>query len=293
MRFVCVCVAVLLACVSARAQHQPPPFSTVEDFDRCTDDYNPDACLKAAETLLKKKPALAFELGKHARLHLQHWAALRFFEPALARKPGARCSDADVSMAVVSGLALPGHYPDFARAKRVFTGSCFAALRPAVDKNLGDGGYLTTNVCAIYGERNVVEAKCAPAPVAAPVVVREEKLPAFNRKAAVIGTLKVYVGPEGERVTVGEVTGKPGLFLVRFDGVRGAYNGKVVLHKEELSGDRITYWTEVDGARWVSIAGRRWQGYTDLTAYVPEHPGEFSIRYDAAESKAAKADVLK
>jgi hypothetical protein len=214
-----------------RNAQPPPPFSTVEDFDSCTDDYayNPDACLKAAEALLKKKPALAFELGKHARLHLQHWAALRFFEPALTGTPGARCSDR-------AGLGLPGDYPEFARAKRVFTGPCFAALRPAVDAEVGPVGYLTTNVCAIYSERKIVEAKCAPAPEVAPVVVPEEKLPAFNRKTAVIGLLKVYAGPEGQRVTVGEVKGKPGLFLVRFDGVRGDYNGKVLLHKEELSG---------------------------------------------------------
>jgi hypothetical protein len=270
-------------------------FKSIEDFDRCAaeNSYDTGVCMTAAEALLKKKPAQAFELGKRARLHFQHWAALRFFEPALAGKPGARCADQDVGLAVRSGLALPGDYPEFARAKRIFTGACFDALRPVVDKDLSDGGYITDNVCAIYAARKVVEPACTPKPVVVEPVVPEEKLPAFDRSKASIGMIKVYLGPEGERVTIGEVKGQAGLFLIRFDGVRGDNNGKTMLHKEVISGDRIDYWTEVDGKHWTTIAGRKYQGYSDLTAYVPKHPGEFAVRYSDVDSKTAKADVLK
>jgi hypothetical protein len=107
--------------------------------------------------------------------------------------------------------------------------------------------------------------------------------------------IKVYGGPEGERVTIAEISNKPGYVWIRLDGIRGAYNGKTLLHKEVISADRVEFWTEIDGKRWTTVQGRRGANGSDLNAFLPglTSGNEISLAFDSAKSAATKAEQIK
>jgi hypothetical protein len=289
-----------LGAVSATAQYPDKPikFQTLDDYERCARDYtyNANVCMDPLKAFAKKNPKAQFDIGKRVRLHNTHWVALQFFEPALGKKPKPeQCADEDVGLAVVSGLALPPDYPAFAIAKRLYGGPCQSALQARVDKELTDAngaGYFFTNMCSIYQEAKKTVAACAPKVETPAAPVPEEKLPNIATKDMQIGLIKVYAGPEGESVTIGEVKNHAGYVLVRIDGVRGDKNGQVMLHKEDLQGERVTYWTELSGKRWYTVQGQKTAYGTDLRFYVPGTNTELAIRYSEEKSKAAKADML-
>jgi hypothetical protein len=276
-----------------------PNFKTLEDFSRCNrDSYNADFCLDGLKKFAERNPKQRWAAGKQARLSYTHWVALSFFEPALGKAPAkALCEDADLSMAVVSGLALPPDYPGFTSAKNIYAGACAGALKPAVDKALmaESAGYLYQNVCAVYQAAGNAPAHCTPKPEPVAVPVVDEKLPQLVLATSAIGLIKVYGGPEGERVTIAEISNKPGYVWIRLDGIRGAYNGKTLLHKEVISADRVEFWTEINGKRWTTVQGRRGANGSDLNAFLPglTSGNEISLAFDSAKSAATKAEQIK
>jgi hypothetical protein len=121
-----------------------------------------------------------------------HWVALDFFAQALsgdsaAQHVGARgsareqsvdademkkrCADDDVAAAVVSGLALPPHYPAVSLATKLVSGACREELEPVVASRLkGAGNAFRSNACPLVAQK-VSKARCAPvaeAPVPGP-----------------------------------------------------------------------------------------------------------------------------
>ena len=269
---------------SLAAQAQQAVFKTLDDLDRCAaaNQYDTGYCLPALEAYAKKNPKQNFQIGQRARLQFTSWVALRFFEPGLGKKPTpAQCGDPQLSLAVISGLALPPDYPGYTSAKRIFTGPCFASLQASAEKEVNEAngaGYSFTNICPILAERKVILPSCtpkAPEPVA-PMV--EERLPTIDVATAAKGLVKIYAGPEGEKITISELAKHPGYVAIRFDGIRGAYNTKTLLHRELIQGDRVEFWTEIDGKRWTSINGRKQSGYADYEARMPGQ-SDIAIRY--------------
>lgn len=275
-------IIVLSAALAAQAQQ--PAFKTLDDFDRCAGEnrYDTGYCLPALEAFAKKNPKQNFAIGQRARLQFTSWVALRFFEPGLGTKPTpAQCADPQLGLAVISGLALPGDYPGFASAKRIFTGACFASLKAGAEKEVNEAngvGYIFDNVCPILAERKVALPSCTPKPPEPTPAVVEEKLPTIDINTASKGLVKVYAGPEGEKVTISELAQHPGYVAIRFDGIRGTHNGKTLLHREVISGDRVEFWTEIDGKRWTSVNGRKQSGYSNFEARMPGQ-SDFAIRY--------------
>ncbi len=295
MKLMTKCVAgLVLGSAAMMATADPMVFKSLDDLDRCAaeNQYDTSYCLPALEAFAKKNPRKNFEIGQRARLQFASWVALRFFEPGLGVKPTpAQCADPQLSIAVLSGLALPPDYPGFISAKKIFTGACFDGLKAGAEKEINESngaGYMFTNMCPIFAERKMALAACAPkAPeVVAPVV--EEVLPKIDVAAAAKGLVKVYSGPEGEKVTISELAKHPGYVVIRFDGIRGAHDGKTLLHREVIQGDRVEFWTEIDGKRWTSINGRKQSGYSDYEARMPGQT-DFAISYSEAASKAAAA----
>jgi hypothetical protein len=259
-------------------------FKTLADLDRCAaeNQYDTSYCLPALEAYAKKNPRQNFEIGQRARVQFASWVALRFFEPGLGAKPTpAQCADAQLNVAVLSGLALPPDYPGYVSAKRIFTGACFSALSAGVEKEViasNGSGYLFTNMCPVFAERKMALAACAPKPaVVAPPVVAEV-LPKIDLATATKGLVKPYAGPEGEKVTISELAQHPGYVAIRFDGIRGSFNGKTLLHREVIQGERVEYWTEIDGKRWTSVNGSKQSGYSNYEARMPGQT-DFAIRY--------------
>jgi hypothetical protein len=273
-------------------------FKSLADLDKCAanNSYDTGYCLEALQKYAKTHPKELFAIGKRARLQFNHWAALQFFEPALGTSPAAtKCADEDVSLAIVSGLSQPADNAPNGIARRLLSGACFPSVRAAVEKEIvsaNGAGYLPQHACPIFAKKGIKLSACEPKKEVSATPVVDEKLPVVNIATAKVGIIKVYSGAEGERITMADVVGTAGAYLVRIDGVRSPINGKTMVHKEQSSGNGFDYWTEIDGKRWNTIVVRG-GSYKNYTVYVPGIRNEISVSYNEAESKTASAASFK
>ncbi len=131
-------------------------------------EYWIDECLDHAYKFIEADAGntdLAFKMGKLVRLNAKHWAALRYFQKALAAKnPKAMCADEDVALAVVSGLGLPESYDALPIAKDVAQGPCWESLKKPILKAFGEdseNGYVRTNACGFLKAKKALTAEQA------------------------------------------------------------------------------------------------------------------------------------
>lgn len=290
------CLPVLFFAVtnSVQAGEKQQEIKSLDDFNSCvTQLYRQESCLIGLEKYIKSTPKDAMAAAKQVRLNFNSSVSLRFFEVAAKRNVPGFCEDRDLQLAVVHGLGLPADYPDAARARALFSGACHQQLASAVTAELqgeSSGGYLARNACPILKQNNQTPKNCQPAAAAIEVVQTEERLPTLEKSQIKLGLVKVYKGPEGELVTMAPIEGGD-LFLVRFDGIAGPWNGKVLLHKRADRGnDSADFWTQHDGVRWVSMAHRG-----QLRVFVPGTVSRngFTVGYaEALSQKADKASLL-
>ncbi|MES2949491.1 MAG: hypothetical protein V4858_13200 [Pseudomonadota bacterium] len=286
----------LLGAAQAQAVKPPQPFKTLTDFETCQRNSHADeTCLVALETFVRATPKEAMNAGKIARLNFNAWVSLRFFEVASRQNAKGFCQDADLQLAVLSGLALPADYPDAQRARNLFADRCFVDQTAAVVKELGGesgDSFLKRNACPILEKRQQAPAACTPATAPKPEAqaATAEKLPVVDKSAVVLGAVKVYRGPEGERITMAPIQGSE-LFLIRFEGVNSPWDGKVVLHKQvDRGNDAADFWTDQAAARWNSVVRRGGL----MTVYVPGYKAQngFTVRYAENLSLEANAKAL-
>lgn len=295
IRLICLPLAFCAATTSTLAQTGTKALTikSLDDFQNCIGQYyNHDACLTALEKYVRSTPKEAMKASKLVRLNFNASVSLRFFEMAAKQNVPGFCQDEDLQLAVVHGLGMPKDYPDAARARTLFSGTCYEPLAAAVVKELkGEStpGYLSENACPILKQHNQTPAGCQPAPAAKAPPQADERLPKIDKSQIKLGILKVYSGPEGERVTMAPIQGGD-LFLIRFDGVAGPWNGKVLLHKRADRGnDAADFWTEHNGARWDSVLRR-----SGMTVFVPGATSRngFSIGYAEKPSQEADSAAL-
>jgi hypothetical protein len=276
----------------------PIVFKSLADLDKCAanNSYDTGVCLEALQKYAKSHPKESFAIGKRARLQFKHWVALQFFEPALGASPtAAQCADEDVSLAIVSGLSMPSDAAPNGIARRLLGGKCFSSVRIMVEKEIASGngeGYLPQHACPIFAKKGVKLPACEPKKQVSAAPIVEEKLPMVDIATAKVGIIKVYSGSEGEQIAIADVVGTPGAYLVRIDGVRSPINGKTIVHKEQQSGDRLNYWTEIDGKRWNTIVARG-GSYKNYTIYVPGLRDAIGMSYNESASKAFTAASFK
>jgi hypothetical protein len=276
----------------------PIVFKSLADLDTCAanNSYDTGVCLEPLQKYAKSHPKESFAIGKRARLQFRHWVALQFFEPALGASPTpAQCADEDVSLAIVSGLSMPSDAAPNGIARRLFGGKCFSSVRIMVEKEIASAngeGYLPQHACPIFAKKGVKLTGCEPKKQVSAAPTVEEKLPMVNVVTAKVGIIKVYSGSEGEQIAIADVVGTPGAYLVRIDGVRSPMNGKTIVHKEQQSGDRLNYWTEIDGKRWNTIVVRG-GSYKNYTIYVPGLRDPIGMSYNEGASKAFPAASFK
>ena len=268
------------------------PFKTTADYENCVRSFRDEDCLISLEKLVQAKPKEAMSAGKLVRHKFNAPVALRFFEVAAKQNSKDFCKDEDVQLAVVAGLALPKDYPDAGRALKLFSGACYADQEAAVVKEVsGDAGnsYLKDNACPVLQKHGKAPASCQAASAAKSAEGVAERLPKVEKSQIKLGIIKVYRGPEGERVTMAPIQGGE-LFLVRFDGVSSAWDGKVLLHKRADRGNgNAEFWTENGGNRWNSIVSRN-----GMEVYVPGYKASngFSVYYDEKLSQSADGKAL-
>jgi len=247
---------------------------SLQDFDRCQKDYESsgsEVCLDALKVYARKHPSEAFDAGKRARRHFMHWVALDFFAQALSKKPSskARCEDPDVSAAVVSGLALPPHYPAVELARKIVSEACWGQLEPVVVADLeGAGANFRGNTCTLLADKNVSNPQCKASDI-------RPKPPAPNAVAELKGVdwKKLDIDPEspealsgtnGEELMVART--KPGAqeyVLLKFKSVRSPWNEQVLVAIERNAGFGKDYVVLAEGKEWVAMTERQghYQGF--------------------------------
>jgi len=286
------------ATVAARAADKPH-FKSPADFAKCVDGYEAAAetCLEALSVLVRDNPAQAFAAGKAVRAKLTHAAAIPYFAKALAKPDKKtdkksdhdRCADPDVAMALVSGLNLPAKGGSTVAEALAILDKCWAEAQAPILKELsasGPSGYLAENVCPKLLERKVANPSCSPKPAAAaPVEPKWKDLDPSS--LAVEGPAKIFRGNEGKRVDLVKLKSDDA-YLIKFEGFRGPWNGRVVLHRETPASSGYDYFTSVNGSRRVSVVVR--DGSTEI--YPEGDKGPFPVSYDDAASKAASPQAI-
>jgi hypothetical protein len=305
-RMLGACAAALLIAASASAQ-KIKAFETLDDLERCAqrNSWDTGVCLEPLQQYAKRHPKENFAIAKRARLQFKHWAALQFFEPALGKSPtAAQCADEDLSLAVISGLALPDSYKELATAKSIFGGACFSALRSVVEKEIvgkSGAGYISQNACPTLLAKGVNLGECAQyakgatPPVAATTSASSEPpppIPMVDLKSAKFGLAKVYVGPEGERIAIANIEGVQDAFAIRIWGVRSNVNEKTVVHREIAAGTGANYVAMLEGSRWVTVTRRQSYG-NDWALYPPGIKDPIRLSYSEKDTKGFDREMFR
>jgi hypothetical protein len=281
-----------------------PKLASPAELTRCVEAAGPEPCLAALHEYVKARPDQAFESGRVATRTFAHWAAIPFFDQALAAKVDAgRCRDERLALAVTSALGQPNDDESariVASATGILRDRCWRELRPLIIKAIEKDtrGTLTRNVCHVFIEKNFVEKMEVPRgcwPEAQLATVRAGA-PAWEaldpKKIQVEGPASVYGGADGRRITLAKVKGKP-YYLIKFQGFRGPWNGKVVIHRRDAAGTGHDYWTLLDGRAYVSLIVRKASGPAALWEVHPYGAkGGFRVTLDPAATKAAKPQAL-
>ena len=111
--------------------------SALNDFEACVRRGGDDrGCLDRLKNAVRKNPKDELAAARLVRRNFNSSVALPFFEPLVARNSTLICPDEDLSLAVVSGLGLPGDYAEAAIARTIFAERCYANLEAAVIKAL-------------------------------------------------------------------------------------------------------------------------------------------------------------
>jgi hypothetical protein len=267
---------------------------SVADFTKCADQYDDGAgiCLEALERFVKTQPAQAFAAGKAVRAKINHAAAIPYFATALAKKATkAQCSDPDLHMALVAALAMPPTGAVSISARDIVFDKCWNDTQAPVLAALGragTGSFFADNLCPELSERNLANPACESKPLSPHAAAGEAKWKPLDDKAIQLdGAAKAYRGPQGETVVLVKVKNDDA-YLLKFDGVPGDWNGRVVVHREARAGSGSDYFTDVSGARWVSIVVR--DGATEL--YPHGGRGPIQVRYDESASRSASPRAL-
>jgi hypothetical protein len=287
-----LCVSLLSA--AGHAAKDELKLKSVADFAKCADQYEDgsEVCLEALTRFVKAQPGQAFAAGKAVRARMNHAAALPFFATALTKKPTkAQCSDPDLQMAVLAGLATPPGNPASTSAREIVLDKCWNETQTAVLRALtqaGGGSYFAENLCPKLTERKVTNPACETKPPAPHGAAAEPKWRSLDPKTIQVdGPAKAYRGPEGESVVLAKIRNEDA-YLVKFDGIPGEWNGRVILHREAPAGSGSDYFTDVGGARWVSLVVRD----GDSALYPHGGKGPIHVRYDESASKSASAQHL-
>ncbi|MEJ7596896.1 MAG: hypothetical protein WKG01_03205 [Kofleriaceae bacterium] len=138
-------------------------------YDACLQNNHwADECVEHAIKFVETDASnvdLALRMAKIVRKNAKSWAALPFFKRALAGKPSAAaCKDADLSLAVISGLALPKDYDRAADARTIAGGACWDHLKKpilaAFDED-SENGYVRQNSCDLLKAKKALGAEQA------------------------------------------------------------------------------------------------------------------------------------
>ena len=276
---------------------------SLPDYELCDRKlYNSELCLDGLKAYVEKKPGDAFAAAKLVRMRFNHWVSLPLFDKA-ANKPlsPAQCSDPDLALAVRSGLSLSRDDPNAARARKLSEGTCFEALKPALLAELEESNsYFRDNACPLFDQKSVSAPRCKPEPVAPPptaapsaVLTRLKGLD-WRKFTLDPNTAQRLLGPQNEEVLLirPKAPAPDDLVLVKFKGVRGAWNEQVIPTLEAPSGIGKNYTAVSDGREYVAVTVRAnsWEAYPKGQR---ESVRLYMTRLNDRKLEASSADVSR
>ncbi|HXU60514.1 MAG TPA: hypothetical protein VN962_02345 [Polyangia bacterium] len=198
---------VSLLATAGHAAKDELKLKSVAGYTKCADqdDDGSGICLEALDRLVKAQPGQSFAAGKAVRAKLNHAAALPYFATALSKKATkAQCSDPDLHMALVAGLAMPPDSTASAAAREIVFDKCWTETQAqtlAALAQAGSGSYFAENVCPKLKDRNLANPACETNPAAPHATAAEPRWkPLDARTIQIEGAAKAYKGPQGELV---------------------------------------------------------------------------------------------
>lgn len=192
-------------------------------------------------------------------------------------------------------MGLPPFHDVYKTAEKYLNNECAPHLTDSAIRVLDAGSVSTGIPCAFLKVNGKKHVACEPEPATA--TPEKETLPQIEKKSIQLEQINAYHGPEGVRVFIAAIKNQKDAYLVKFQGIKGPWNNKTILHKAG-SPDRdgsMNYWTEYDGAYWNSVLVRNCSGgYCQTKIYAPEqgHSDGVVVSYDDKESNKAKAQDL-
>jgi hypothetical protein len=295
-------IALLFASFTATAAEKIE-IKSAQDIRKCEDSYRWDAadCFAAYEKFVDKNPGKAFEAAKVGGRVFARWSMLPTFDKVYQRtKNIAVCQDEDFQLSLMNALwGLPSFHDVRKMAEKYLKNACAPHLVNAVIKELDDTPETTAteNFCALLKSQGKNHSACEPKPVTVAPEPEKETLPQIAKSSLKLEQIKAYRGPEGIKVFIAEIREQKDVYLVKFQGIKGPWNNRTILHKARRM-DRngnMDYWTEHDGAIWNSVLVRHCSGgYCQRQIYAPEqgYSDGISISYDEKESEKASAQDL-
>jgi hypothetical protein len=270
--------------------------TSIDDFARCVRDVDADFCMDGLTAYVKAHPNDAFAAAKAVRVRFNHYLALRFFVATPKLAP-AQCADPDLGLAVVAGLGLPSDDANSALALKLASGPCWNELQERVRKQLTDGSSsYTSHVCGLLKQKNLTAEECEPVahtPPTAPASPLSARLASVPRLIADPESAQSFRGEDNEQVLwVRAKAPHDSIVLLKFKGVRGAWNGTVVRAIEQRDGDDRDYIANVDGRDWIVMTRHDGayaaypKGYDDALHLVRE-------RLSDHPKRLASTDVMK
>ncbi len=280
-------------------------FKNLDDLDSCEKTYSYDTgiCFEPFKEFVKKNPKLTLTAAKKARRVFASWAVLPFFEKALmSSKDLTICEDPEFLISLFNATGQSPDSKEFLMAKNLIQGKCSSKITDRLIKEIeGDAptSILVEIGCPVLKKAGKTTKNCEPQPKVVEAKVEVQKLPLIDKNKIKISAAKVYSGPEGSRIIIGAIEGYNDLFLINFNGFKGPWNKKSLLHKSEVVGNtgEVDYWTEYNSNQWNSIVTLNCvSGYCHLKANIPESGfGDgVGIYFNESETKAVNPqEILK
>jgi len=254
-------------------------FKTLADLETCerTYSYDTGVCFEPFKDFIQKNPKMTLEAARKGRRVFASWVVLPFFDKALtSSKDLSICTDPEFLISLFNATGQSPDGAEFKLAKKLIQGQCSTKIIDRLLKEIeGDAptSYLAEMGCPVLKKAGKTTKNCEPQAKPAETKVAIEKLPTIEKGKLRISSAKVYSGPEGSRVVIGALEGYSDLYLIYFNGFKGPWNKKSILHKSSVSGNagEVDYWTENKSEQWNSVVTTSCtSGYCHLQAHLPE-----------------------
>jgi hypothetical protein len=165
MKIICLILLIQITAFAFEVKDHQITFHKLDDYSECMNEmYSDQQCYKELQKWVLNNPQDDFKAGKIVRVSAASQQAVPFFLDAF--KAGrADCKDADVKLAVISGLSLPKSDTEIIEsALQIGFKYCSSEMKEDLLKEAQLGTYFFNNTCLKFIELKMIkglkEKKC-------------------------------------------------------------------------------------------------------------------------------------